>query len=116
MDRGLDKSSLKVNRLMLRALTRCVFQRARFDAYNGMTSDTEGKIKRVSDEIRSWGAIAVVGSGASLRLGFPLTRQLQALLWHAMDSDPKLRDRLAASNGWSGSTAKEMIADDSMQS
>jgi len=81
-----------------------------------MTEDTEGKIKRVSDEIRSWGAIAVVGSGASLQLGFPLTSQLQALLWHAIDSDPKLRDQLAASNGWPGRATKEMIADDSARS
>lgn len=77
-----------------------------------MTNDNHRKISRIAHEIRTWGALWIVGAGASLQSGFPLTAQLQALIWHAVDADEGLRAHLGATHGWIGRTAREMIEDD----
>jgi hypothetical protein len=77
-----------------------------------MTDVNERKIIAVGHELRTWGAVAIVGSGASLQSGFPLVAQLQTLVWHALDADEELRTNIAKTNAWSGGTAREMIEDD----
>jgi hypothetical protein len=69
-------------------------------------------ISRAASELRSWGAVAIVGAGASLMAGFPLTAQLQALLWHALDADEQARDTLATAYGRTTASAKDLIGDD----
>lgn len=60
--------------------------------------------------IRSYGAVMVVGAGLSIDR-FPLTADLPALLWHAIDSHPDavatLREKLGASGG-----AKQLLGNE----
>jgi len=70
------------------------------------------QIGRAAHELHSWNGIAVIGAGASLRAGFPLTPQLQALLWRAIDADETSRRELAALFGRPETTAKSLIGDD----
>ncbi len=55
----------------------------------------EAKIKELADEIRIYGAVAVIGAGISLEPGFPLTAKLQAFLWQALDEDENALRMLA---------------------
>lgn len=80
-----------------------------------MTDQNQRKIISVAHEVRTWGAVAIVGAGASLQSGFPLVAQLQSLVWHAVDADEEARSALAATHGWSGTTAREMIEDDPLR-
>ncbi len=74
--------------------------------------DIDERIKLAADEIRSYGAVAILGAGISLGQGFPLTRHLQMLLWNALDSDEDARKELAAKLGQKLSTTKQLIGDD----
>lgn len=74
--------------------------------------DIDGKIKFAADEIRSLGAIAIIGAGISLEQGFPLTQNLQMLLWNALDSDEIALKELAEKFGCKLSPAKILIGDD----
>lgn len=74
--------------------------------------DIDGKIKLAADDIRSYGAIAIIGAGMSLGQGFPLTQNLQMLLWNALDSDENSITELAAEFGQKLSPAKVLIGDD----
>jgi hypothetical protein len=49
---------------------------------------TKQNIDTAAHEIRTWGAVAVIGAGASLMSGLPLSKQLTGLIWTAIDSDP----------------------------
>ena len=69
-------------------------------------------IRQAADELRSWGAVAVIGSGASFPAGFPLNRQLTALLWHAIDADKQLCKDLARRFSSKGRNGKHVIGDD----
>ncbi len=46
--------------------------------------DLELALNKIADEIRTFGAIAIIGAGASKDIGFPLNAQLQTLLWHVV--------------------------------
>jgi hypothetical protein len=70
------------------------------------------KINTAADEIRTWGAVAVVGAGASLMSGFPLSKQLTNLIWTAIDSDPNAHSDLSKRFKKSNKSAKELIGDD----
>jgi hypothetical protein len=61
--------------------------------------------------IRSYGAVAVLGAGISASR-FPTTAHLPSLVWHAIDSSPDARSRLAHDLGKAGDTAKELIGYD----
>ncbi|MDQ6905206.1 MAG: SIR2 family protein [Chloroflexota bacterium] len=65
-----------------------------------------------ANELRSWGAVAIIGAGASLEIGFPLTAQLQSLLWFSVDHDETLRHDLSSQFGRPNSLAKELIGSD----
>jgi hypothetical protein len=73
------------------------------------SEDQQSKIHQVAHEIRSWGAVAILGAGASLQAGFPLTQQLQALLWYAIETDEDLHRRLAGRFNEPEATAKSLI-------
>lgn len=70
------------------------------------------QVRRAAIELSTWGAVAVVGAGASRALGFPMTDQLHALIWHALDADTAARDALASELGSTPALAKELIGDD----
>lgn len=70
------------------------------------------KINTAADEIRTWGAVAVVGAGASLMSGFPLSKQLTNLIWTAIDSNPNAHSDLSKRFKKSNKSAKELIGDD----
>jgi len=70
------------------------------------------QIGRAARELHSWNGVAIVGAGASLRAGFPLTPQLQALLWRAVDADEDVRKGLAARFGRPATAAKSLIGHD----
>lgn len=74
--------------------------------------DVNNRIKLAADEIRSYGAVAILGAGISLGQGFPLTLHLKMLLWNALDSDESARKELAAKLGQKLSPAKILIDDD----
>jgi len=69
-------------------------------------------IQQAADELRTWGAVALIGAGASLRMGLPLTKQLNMLLWHAVDADDALTGDLAVSFSVPPAPAKALIGDD----
>lgn len=74
--------------------------------------DIHSRIKLTADEIRSYGAVAILGAGISLGQGFPLTQNLRMLLWKALDSDESARKELAAKLGQKLSPTKILIGDD----
>lgn len=74
--------------------------------------DIDSRIKLVADEIRSYGAIAILGAGISLGQGVPLTSHLQMLLWNALDSDENALKVLAEKLGQDIISAKILIGDD----
>lgn len=74
--------------------------------------DQEPAFTRIADEVRTYGAIAIIGAGASKDIGFPLNAQLQTLLWHAIDTDPALIDRLAHLFNTQATTAKALVGGD----
>lgn len=69
-------------------------------------------IRMAADEIRSHNAVAVVGAGISLGQGLPLTRQLQPMLWDAVDADPVVQEDLRRRFSLPAGMAKEMLGDD----
>jgi hypothetical protein len=73
---------------------------------------TKQKIDTAAHEIRTWGAVAIVGAGVSLMSGFPLSKQLTNLIWSAIDSDPKAHGDLSKRLKKSNKSAKELIGDD----
>lgn len=74
--------------------------------------DLDSRIKLAADEIRSYGAVAILGAGISLGQGFPLTSHLKMLLWNALDSDENALKELSAEFGQKLSPAKILIGDD----
>jgi hypothetical protein len=74
--------------------------------------DTDHKMRIIANEMRSYGAIAILGAGISLAQGFPLTSHLQMLLWRAFDLDENALDELAKKLGQSPNSAKILIGDD----
>src|SRR5436853_4791837 len=74
--------------------------------------DHELALNRIADEIRTFGAIAIIGAGATKDIGFPLNAQLQTLLWHAIDTDHTLLERLSHLFNTHATTAKELIGED----
>lgn len=62
-------------------------------------------------QIRSNGAVAVLGAGLSVAR-YPMTAQLQAVLWHALDRAPDVRAALAGELGRADGPAKSLIGDD----
>jgi hypothetical protein len=58
------------------------------------------------------GAVAVVGAGLSLSARYPDTRNLTALVWDALDSDPVARAALADTMGTQDKAAKALVGDD----
>ncbi len=75
--------------------------------------DLELALNKIADEIRTFGAIAIIGAGASKDIGFPLNAQLQTLLWHALDTEPALIERLSLLFNSHVMTAKEIVGEDS---
>ena len=62
-------------------------------------------------KIRSSGAVAILGAGLSAAR-YPMTAQLLAVLWHALDHDLDGRAALAAELGSADGPAKSLIGDD----
>lgn len=69
-------------------------------------------IATTARDIRTFGAVAILGAGASMHMGVPGMPQIPDLLWEAVNADPDLRDRLAKEHKWSGTRAKAMIGRD----
>lgn len=76
--------------------------------------NTETLLLNVADEVRAANAVVLVGAGASILAGYPLTYHLRPLLWRAIESSPGLRDRLAELLGRVITSAKEAIGDDAI--
>src|SRR5215471_9232482 len=74
--------------------------------------DLELDLNKIADEIRTYGAIAIIGAGVSKDIGFPLNAQLQTLLWHALDSDTALIERLSFLCNAHATTAKDIVGED----
>src|SRR3989442_49203 len=74
--------------------------------------EQEQSLCKIADEIRSYGAIAIIGAGASREVGFPLNARLQTLLWHAIDTDPALLKRLAYIFNTQAASAKALVGED----
>jgi hypothetical protein len=75
----------------------------------------EEKIKELADEIRIYGAVAVIGAGISLEPGFPLTSKLQAFLWQALDEDENALRMLANKLDQDLCSAKILVGDNPVQ-
>ena len=76
-----------------------------------MTKEDRATIQRVAVELKSWDAVAVVGAGSSTFPGFPLTEQLSALVWHAIDADSIARQALAEKLKVPVNSGKHLIGD-----
>jgi len=63
--------------------------------------DHEDALAEAIDSIRSYGSCFVLGAGMSAG-NFPMTAQLPALLWHAIDQDPQALAELRIATGKSG--------------
>lgn len=74
--------------------------------------DAERRLAAVAHELRSWNAVTIIGAGASLMSGFPLTQQLRPLVWQALDADESARSSLARRFTSSENGAKALIGDD----
>lgn len=64
------------------------------------------------DDIRASDAFVIVGAGASFQAGMPLVGQLSPMMWHALESNPKLLGQVCDNLGVARGTAKRVIADD----
>jgi len=51
------------------------------------------QLSAAAGQIRSYGSVAVLGAGLSATR-FPMTLELQSLLWHAVDAVPIVRAQL----------------------
>lgn len=69
------------------------------------------QITSATAQIRSYGAVAVLGAGVPASR-YPMTDQLVSLLWHSIDSDGAARSRLAADLGKPDAPTKLLIGDD----
>jgi hypothetical protein len=63
------------------------------------------------DQIRSYGAVAVLGAGLSMAR-YPMTRQLPTLLAHALDQHPSARAAVAVELGMDDGPARQLLATD----
>jgi hypothetical protein len=71
----------------------------------------DGGLERVVSELRAYGAVGVLGAGVSYLSGYPLARDLKALVWHAIETDPEALDAIASKLGVARVSAKRMIGD-----
>src|ERR1700730_18991939 len=62
--------------------------------------------------MRAYGAVCIVGAGASVDAGFPLVDDLRNLLWFVYDQVPDAAKALAVKLGRTSSTAKVLIGND----
>lgn len=69
-------------------------------------------LQRVAAELRASDAVVLVGAGASIAAGYPLTIQLRPHLWNAIEADPRLLERLAVELGRDAESAKQLVGDD----
>ena len=65
----------------------------------------------VASDIRAWDAVAVLGAGVSVSARLPPGAGLDALLWMALDADPKALERLQGQFGVDGVGAKATLLD-----
>ncbi len=79
---------------------------------NNLSTDMERQISAVAHELRSWNAVAIIGAGASLMSGFPLTQQLRPLVWQALYVDEEARISLATLFGRELTDGKALVKDD----
>ncbi len=73
------------------------------------------QITSAANEIRTWGAVTVIGAGVSLMRGFPLREQLRALIWKAIDSDDQVRCQLSQKAKKQSAAAKDLIGNDDLR-
>lgn len=71
----------------------------------------DDQIRLATEQIRSYGAVAVLGAGLSASR-YPMAAQLPSLLWHAIDSNPAERLALATGLERPDATAKELIGEE----
>lgn len=64
------------------------------------------------DQLRAAGAVVIVGAGASIEAGYPLTRLLPPHLWKAIDADPGVLRELMKRLNRDAISAKALIGDD----
>src|ERR1019366_414797 len=78
-----------------------------------MTIETEQRIRNAANQLRAWGGVAILGAGVSLRTGFPLTQDLNNLLWHSIDQSETACQSLALVTGeGAGAPVRQSIGDD----
>ena len=68
--------------------------------------------KKVADDIRAMHAIALIGAGASLQAGMPLTGQLYPILWNTLDNVLLARKQLVEKLNCLDAPAKNIIGYD----
>lgn len=78
-----------------------------------MDRDLESQLKHVEGKMRTWNAVAIVGSGISFRAGMPLAGGLLPLVWHAIDQNEGAKTALAQQFGVSQvALSKDLIGED----
>jgi len=78
-----------------------------------MNCDLESQLRRVEQKMRTWNAVAIVGSGISFRAGMPLAGGLLPLVWHAIDQSEGAKTALAQRLGMSQvAPCKDLIGED----
>lgn len=66
---------------------------------------------RVVAELRTHGAVAVLGAGVSYLSGYPLEEELHALVWHSLDADERALEAVGRELGAPKRAAKELVGD-----
>lgn len=69
---------------------------------------SDAQLSRAVGAIRSYDAVVVAGAGMSA-YGFPMTRELPALVWRAIDAVPDALATLRATAGRDDGSAKEIL-------
>jgi hypothetical protein len=68
-------------------------------------------LDRVVSELRTYGAVALLGAGISYLSGYPLGGDLQALVWHAVETEPETLQAVATEIRVPVRSAKDVIGD-----
>lgn len=67
-------------------------------------------VEELCAQVRAHGAVVLAGAGLSHSAGYPLTAQLPSIIWHALDTVPAARARVATKLGRKDGLAKALIA------
>lgn len=70
------------------------------------------QLSNIADSIRSWGAVTILGAGASYSSGLPLSRDLSLLLRHILGNSTTAQEAFTEEVGQIDPSPKELIGTD----